>query len=262
MSKLRRPVSAVVARLKDLPGALLPVLHAIQEALGYVPAAAVPVIAEGLNLSRAEVHGVISFYHYFRDTPPGRHTIHMCRAEACQSMNQRALEAHAKRQLGVDFHGTTADGAFTFEPVYCLGNCACSPAIMIDGELYGRVTPERFDAILAQWEKRSVTRRRSTSRAMPRRCRSARKTSRRRSPTKPRARQIDVTIVRNGTRGMVWLEPLVEVALSNGRVGVRAGVTPATCRSLFDADFLNGGAAPAAASARSSRSRTSRSRSG
>ena len=113
-----------------------------------------PLIADGLNLSRAEVHGVISFYHYFRETPPGRHTIHMCRAEACQSMNQRALEAHAKKALGVDFHGTTANGAFSFEPVYCLGNCACSPAMMVDGELYGRVTPERFDAIAREWEKR------------------------------------------------------------------------------------------------------------
>jgi formate dehydrogenase subunit gamma len=153
-AKAQETVSAIVARLKNLPGALLPILHAVQEALGYVPSAAVPVIAEGLNLSRAEVHGVISFYHYFRETPPGRHTIHMCRAEACQSMNQPALEAHAKKALGVDFHGTTANGAFSFEPVYCLGNCACSPAIMVDGELYGRVTPERFDAILAQWEKR------------------------------------------------------------------------------------------------------------
>ena len=153
-AKSQETVSAIVARLKDLPGALLPVLHAVQEAIGYVPSAAVPAIAEGLNLSRAEVHGVISFYHYFRETPPGRHTIHMCRAEACQSMNQPALEAHAKNALGVDFHGTTANGAFSFEPVYCLGNCACSPAIMVDGELYGRVTPERFDAILAQWEKR------------------------------------------------------------------------------------------------------------
>ena len=152
-AKSQDTVSAIVARLKDLPGALLPILHAVQEALGYVPSAAVPAIAEGLNLSRAEVHGVISFYHYFRDTPPGQHTIQMCRAEACQSMNQRALESHAKQKLGVEFHGTTANGAFSFEPVYCLGNCACSPAIMIDGELYGRVTPDRFDAILAQWEK-------------------------------------------------------------------------------------------------------------
>ena len=153
-SKSQEAVAGAVDRLKDKPGALLPILHAVQDALGYVPPAAVPVIADGLNLSRAEVHGVISFYHYFRDTPPGRHTIHLCRAEACQSMNQPALEAHAKKALGVDFHGTTANGAFSFEPVYCLGNCACSPAMMVDGELYGRVTPERFDAILAQWEKR------------------------------------------------------------------------------------------------------------
>jgi formate dehydrogenase subunit gamma len=151
---LQTTVTGVLARLKTKPGALLPVLHAIQDELGYVPAAAVPLIADGLNLSRAEIHGVISFYHYFRDTPPGRHVIHMCRAEACQSMNQRGVEAHAKQRLGVDFHQTTSNGAFTFEPVYCLGNCACSPAIMIDGELYGRVTAERFDDIVADWERR------------------------------------------------------------------------------------------------------------
>ena len=153
-SAAQAAVAAVVSTLKDKPGALLPVLHGIQDALGYVPAAAVPIVAESLNLSRAEVHGVISFYHYFRDSPPGRHTIHLCRAEACQSMNQRGLEAHAKARLGVDFHQTTANGAFSFEPVYCLGNCACSPAVMIDGELYGRVTPDRFDEIVSDWETR------------------------------------------------------------------------------------------------------------
>jgi formate dehydrogenase subunit gamma len=153
-SDAQQTVAGIVAALKHKPGALLPVLHGVQDALGYVPPAAVPVIAEALNLSRAEVHGVISFYHYFRESPPGRHTLHMCRAEACQSMNQRGLEAHAKKRLGVDFHQTTANGAFSFEPVYCLGNCACSPAVMVDGELYGRVTPERFDDIVAQWEIR------------------------------------------------------------------------------------------------------------
>ena len=153
-SRALEAVSAAVARLKHKPGALLPILHAVQDALGYVPPAAVPVIADGVNLSRAEVHGVISFYHFFRDAPPGRHTIHLCRAEACQSMNQKATEAHAKQRLGVDYHGTTANGRFTFEPVYCLGNCACSPAMLIDGELYGRVTPARFDDIVAEWEKR------------------------------------------------------------------------------------------------------------
>lgn len=152
--EITETVARALARLKDTPGALLPLLHAIQDELGYVPPSAVPLVANGLNLSRAEVHGVVSFYHYFRDRPPGRHIIQLCRAEACQAMNQRALEAHAKQRLGVDFHHTTANGAFTFQAVYCLGNCACSPAMMIDGELYGRVTPRRFDEIVAHWEKR------------------------------------------------------------------------------------------------------------
>src|SRR5262245_51104396 len=153
-SETKQTVLAVVDRLKTKPGALLPILHGIQDELGYIPPGAVPVIADGLNLSRAEVHGVISFYHYFRDTKPGRHTIHLCRAEACQSMNQKATETHAKQKLGVEFHGTSPDGAFTLEPVYCLGNCAASPAMMVDDKLYGRVTPQRFDAIVSQWEKR------------------------------------------------------------------------------------------------------------
>jgi formate dehydrogenase subunit gamma len=142
-------IRGAVQRLQNQPGALLPILHAIQDALGFVPAAAVPIIAGGLNLSRADVHGVISFYHYFRSSPPGRRTIYLCRAEACQSIGQRALEAHARQRLGVDFHQTTADGTFTLEPVYCLGNCACAPAMLVDGELHGRVTPARFDEITA-----------------------------------------------------------------------------------------------------------------
>jgi formate dehydrogenase subunit gamma len=147
-------VIGIVDRLKHQEGALLPILHAVQAALGYIPPAAVPVVAEQLNLSRAEVHGVISFYHYFRSTPPGRHTLHLCRAEACQSMNARELESHAKARLGITFHQTTGSGAFSLEPVYCLGNCALSPAMMIDGQLYGRVTSQRFDAVVADWEKR------------------------------------------------------------------------------------------------------------
>jgi formate dehydrogenase subunit gamma len=142
-------VAEIVLRLKHKPGALLPILHAIQDSVGFVPAAAVPIVAGGLNLSRAEVHGVISFYHYFRSAQGGRHTIYLCRAEACQSMGQRRLEAHVRQRLGIDFHQTTSDGAFSLEPVYCLGNCACSPAMLVDGELYGRVTPERFDVITA-----------------------------------------------------------------------------------------------------------------
>jgi formate dehydrogenase subunit gamma len=141
-------VQSILAELKDKPGALLPILHGIQNALGYIPPDSVPSIAQALNLSRAEVHGVISFYHYFRDTPPGKHTIHLCRAESCQSMGSEALEAHVKAKLGIDYHETTADGQFSLEPVYCLGNCACSPAMQIGEEVYGRVSADSFDAII------------------------------------------------------------------------------------------------------------------
>ena len=147
-AETRSAVLAVTARLKDQPGALLPILHGVQQALGHVPEAAIGVIAKELNLSRAEVHGVVSFYHFFRTRPGGRQVIYLCRAESCQAMGAVALEAHVKQRLGVDFHETTADGAFTLEPVYCLGNCACSPALLVDEELHGRVTPASFDAWL------------------------------------------------------------------------------------------------------------------
>ena len=140
-------VENLIEARKQQPGALLPILHAIQKALGYVPAETVPVIAEALNLSRAEVHGVLTFYHFFRQKPPGRHVIQLCRAESCQAMGGTALEAHAKSALGIDFHERTLDGEYSLEPVYCLGNCAASPAIMIDETVYGRVTPQRFDAL-------------------------------------------------------------------------------------------------------------------
>ncbi len=143
-------IKGIIDGLKHKPGALLPILHAIQDTLGYVPPDSVPVIARELNLSRAEVHGVITFYHYFRETPPGRQTIYVCRAESCQAMGSEALEAYARRRLGVDYHENTPDGAFSLEPVYCLGNCACSPSIMIGAEVHGRVTPERFDEIIAE----------------------------------------------------------------------------------------------------------------
>src|SRR5262249_44351316 len=111
------------------------------------------LIAEELNRSRAEVHGVISFYHYFRTHPGGRHTIYLCRAEACQAMGARKLEAHAKHRLGIGFHGTSADGRFSLEPVYCLGNCACAPSLLIDRELHGRVDADRFDALIAEMKQ-------------------------------------------------------------------------------------------------------------
>ena len=117
-------LQAILETHRHQPGALLPVLHAIQETMGFIPPDAVPLVAEALNLSRAEVHGVITFYHHFRQQPPGRHVLQLCRAEACQSMGGEALADHARATLGCDFHETTADGAVTLEPVYCLGNCA------------------------------------------------------------------------------------------------------------------------------------------
>jgi len=154
MDTLQAPEIAAVRRIvaehKGRPGPLLEVLHAIQAALGFIPAGAVPVVAQQLNISRAEVHGVITFYHYFRRSRPGAHIVSLCQAEACQSMGAAALAAHARERLGIDFHETTADGRFSLDPIYCLGNCACSPAALIDGRLYGRVTPERFDALIAE----------------------------------------------------------------------------------------------------------------
>jgi len=134
------------------PGGLLPLLHAIQDRLGYVPPWVLPRVAEALNISRAEVHGMVTFYHDFRTSPAGRHVVKLCRAEACQSMGADALARHAENRLRTQFHHTSAHG-ITLEPVYCLGDCACSPAMMIDGRLYGRVTPERFDHLLKSMEK-------------------------------------------------------------------------------------------------------------
>lgn len=136
-----------VDALTHKPGALLPILHAIQNRIGYIPEGAVAIIAEALQQTRAEVHGVISFYHHFRTHPVGSKVIHVCRAEACQAMGGRALEAHIKSRLGVDYHGTTADNEFTLEPVYCLGNCACAPSIRVNDDVHGRITPQKFDRL-------------------------------------------------------------------------------------------------------------------
>jgi len=141
-------VQDIIASLKDLPGALLPILHGIQDRLGYIPPESVPDIARALNLSRAEVHGVITFYHYFRETPPGKTTVHLCRAESCQAKGAKSLEAHVKSKLGIDYHETTADGAFSLEPVYCLGLCSVSPSMQIGEDLYGHSSAELFDSII------------------------------------------------------------------------------------------------------------------
>jgi formate dehydrogenase subunit gamma len=151
-------IAEIIASVGDKPDALLPILHAVQNRLGCIPADAVPPIARALNLSRAEVHGVISFYHDFRSTPPGRNVVRVCRAESCQAMGAVALAAHIQKRLGVEFGQTSADGAYTLEPVYCLGNCACSPAIVVGGDIHGRVTPERFDEIISAISPRGESR--------------------------------------------------------------------------------------------------------
>ena len=143
---------ALIAERAALPGALLPILHALQEHFGYIDATAVPLVAEALNLSRAEVHGVVTFYHDFRQAPPGHHVVRVCRAEACQSMGSERLAEHIKGRLGIDFHQTSPDGRFTLEPVFCLGDCACSPALMLDGKLHGRVDAAAFDRLIAEGE--------------------------------------------------------------------------------------------------------------
>jgi formate dehydrogenase subunit gamma len=148
--------ASIIKEHQELPGALLPILHAIQNEVGYVPDEAIAQIAGGLNLSRAEVHGVISFYHHFRSAPTGRHVVQICRAESCQAMGSRELEAHVKQSLNVDFHQTTADGQFTLLPVYCLGNCACSPAIRIGDDIYGRVDNAKLDSLIDRLSAQAV----------------------------------------------------------------------------------------------------------
>ena len=155
VEKLQRCVGNALARFAHEPGPLLEILHAVQDELGSVPPGAVPLIADGLNLSRAEVHGVISFYHHFRERSPGRHVEQLCRAEACQSMNSRALEEFVRGRLHVNFGETTADGRVTLEAVYCLGNCACAPSMMVNGQLHGRVTPENFGELAKEWGLRA-----------------------------------------------------------------------------------------------------------
>ncbi|MBP1852225.1 formate dehydrogenase subunit gamma [Rhizobium halophytocola] len=141
---------AIIEDLRHLEGPLLPILHAIQEEFGYVPEETKPVIAAALNLSRAEVHGVVSFYHDFRARPAGRHVLKLCRAEACQSMGGPQIAEKLKTLLGIGFHETTADGAVTLEPVYCLGLCASAPAAMLDGELHGRLDEDCLPELVAE----------------------------------------------------------------------------------------------------------------
>jgi formate dehydrogenase subunit gamma len=141
---------AIVGALKGLEGPLLPILHEIQAEFGYVPQESLPIIAQELNLSRAEVHGVVTFYHDYRDHPAGRHVLKLCRAEACQSMGGDDIAARVKALLGIDFHQTTLDGAVTLEPVYCLGLCSCAPSAMLDGEVHGRLDADLAAELVAE----------------------------------------------------------------------------------------------------------------
>jgi len=140
----------IVAGLRHLDGAMLPILHALQQRFGSIDPAAIPLVAEALNVSRAEVHGVVSFYHDFRTQPAGRHVLKLCRAEACQSMGCEALVEHLAAEHGISMGETTPDGRLTVEAVYCLGNCALSPAAMMDGDLIGRVDRDVIDALVQE----------------------------------------------------------------------------------------------------------------
>lgn len=145
--------SEVQARIDGqmhLEGPLLPILHALQNAYGYVPEIALPLIAKTLNITKAEVHGVMSFYHDFRETPAGHHVVKICRAEACQAVGANVLAEVTLEKLGIEWNGTSANGAVTVEPVYCLGLCACGPAAMVDGKVVGRVDAARMESILTE----------------------------------------------------------------------------------------------------------------
>ena len=137
-----------IKELETTPGALLPILHSLQEEFGYIDEAAVPMIARALNVSQAEVHGTISFYHDFRHIAAGRHVLKVCRAEACQSMGCDTLIRHIENRLGISLGGTTEDGSVTFEQIFCLGLCATSPAVMLDGRPFGRVSPQMADTLI------------------------------------------------------------------------------------------------------------------
>jgi formate dehydrogenase subunit gamma len=141
-------LDTLIAKFVGVPGALMPLLHAIQDSIGYIPESSYGAISKALNLSVAEVHGVVTFYHHFRTTPPGRQILQICRAESCQALGSEALEAHIKQCLHIDYHQTTADQAITLEPVYCLGNCALSPNVMLGDEIYGRMTTAGLDDLI------------------------------------------------------------------------------------------------------------------
>ena len=150
-----RSALQVIEKFTRLKGGLMEALHGLQQAFGYIPEQSFDLLADGFNLSRAEVYGVKSFYHDFRSAPAGRHVVKICQAESCQSMGSRGLTTHVQDLLGIKLGETSRDGKFTLEALYCFGNCAVSPNISIDGKLYGRMTAERFEALLNKAETAS-----------------------------------------------------------------------------------------------------------
>src|SRR5258705_2214076 len=242
----------IIAQHPRLEGATLVILHALQEAFGYVPEPAIPMIASALNLSRAEVHGVFPFYHDFRREPAGRHILKLCRAEACQAAGSDALAARAETRLGVAMGTTAPDGSVTLEPVYCLGLCATAPSAMIDGRVVGRLDEARLDAVLAAPPLAGTA---GGTPAVPEGClrvfipgdagalavgADEVASALRQAATD---RNIALEIVRTGSRGLYWLEPLIEVAIPMGRVGY-GPVTAADAASLLDAALTQSGAHP------------------
>ncbi|MBL4627387.1 MAG: formate dehydrogenase subunit gamma [Roseicyclus sp.] len=143
-------IGVIIRDNLHLEGPLLPILHGMQAAFGCVPDAARAPIAQALNITEAELHGVISFYHDFRREPAGKHVLKICRAEACQAVGANALSEEVLSRLGVNWHGTSSDGQVTVEPVFCLGLCACGPAAMVNGQVRGRVTADALVAEVAQ----------------------------------------------------------------------------------------------------------------
>ncbi|MBN9429675.1 MAG: formate dehydrogenase subunit gamma [Burkholderiales bacterium] len=275
-AEIAAAVAAALAEHRQQPGALLPILHTLQASLGHVPDAAVALLADALNLSRAEVHGVITFYHHFRRTPSARVTVQVCRAEACQARGGDALAAHAERSLGCAFDRHDGGGDVALESIYCLGHCASGPSIAIGGQMHANVTPARFDALIESCNSAPAQRidagassdggaaavashgvvdsKQSTGMAaggvttvyVP--CDSTALALGADAvaaaiAAEAQGRGVAIELVRNGSRGLFWLEPLVEVATPAGRIAY-GPVVPEQVASLFEAGFLHGGAHP------------------
>ena len=244
MSDIANIVAKAIENNHGRLGALMPVLHEVQKGAGYIPADAIPLIAEGLNLSRAEVQGVIGFYHDFHTHPVGETIVQVCRAEACQAAGGRELEAHAFKKLGIDYGGTTDDGKYTLEPVYCLGNCACSPSVRIGDDVHANVTAERFDELINLPERENRNHKVAPTGAtrvfVPMDTTAvALGADEVAAAIAEQAAEtgIDVEVIRNGSRGAFWLEPLVEVETADGERRLFGPVKSSDVSELFESGF-------------------------